>query len=310
METRAHHMLIGLFTVFALGAALAFALWMGRSGSDSHFNVYDIVFDEAVSGLSKGSAVEFKGIRIGTVDDLRLDPADPRRVRARVHIDSAAPVYEDTRARLHTASITGLSTIRLTTGSGAPLRPQPGEIPLIGTEPSSLSKLLDGGEDVIANVNGALVNVQRLFSQSNIASIGHSLENLERTTAVLAAERDEIRQALRQLARASEQANVVLGDASQLLRAANRLLDGQGRTALDSAQRAMSALERTTQSVEKLLADNHAPLEAGLAALADLGPAVTELRATLASLRVIARRLEERPADYLLGLEPTREFKP
>ena len=44
--------------------------------------------------------------------------------------------------------------------------------------------------------------------------------------------------------------------------------------------------------------------------LAEIGPAVAELRITLASLRTITRQLESRPADYLLGLEPTKEFTP
>ena len=32
--------------------------------------------------------------------------------------------------------------------------------------------------------------------------------------------------------------------------------------------------------------------------------------ATLGSVRAITRQLEDRPADYLLGLEPTKEFTP
>jgi phospholipid/cholesterol/gamma-HCH transport system substrate-binding protein len=309
METRAHHLLIGLFTIFALGAALAFALWMGDTGNESQ-GAYDVVFDEAVSGLSKGSAVEFKGIRIGTVVDLRLDPLDPNRVRARIHVDSNVPIYPDTRARLNTAGITGLSTIRLTTGSGTPLRPKEGDIPVIKTEPSSFSKLLDGGEDVIVSTNAVLARIQDLLSERNLDNLGRSLENIEHTTAALSAEREDVRQTLSQLARASAQTNALLAETTQLIQTANRLLDGQGQNALDSAQRSMAALERTMTSLDKLLADNRTPLNASLAALSDLGPAVTELRATLASLRTIARRLEERPADYLLGLEPTREFKP
>ncbi len=34
METRAHHVLIGLFTVLVVGAALMFALWLGKSDAD------------------------------------------------------------------------------------------------------------------------------------------------------------------------------------------------------------------------------------------------------------------------------------
>lgn len=309
METRAHHLLIGLFTVVTITAALAFALWIGAS-SEGRQEIYDVLFDENVSGLSKGSAVEFKGIRVGVVDDLRINPADARLIRARIRVDANAPIYADTRARLNTATITGLSTIRLSDGNGPPLHPQPGEIPIIPTEPSSLSKLLNSSEDVIVNANGLLVHAQALLSERNLTSIGRSLENLEQATGALAAEREDMRRTLNQLASASTQANAVLTEATQLMRSANRLLDGQGQSALDSAQRSMAALERTMQSLDKLLADNRAPLNTGLTALADLGPAVAELRATLASLRAISRRLEERPADYLLGLEPTREFKP
>ncbi len=43
---------------------------------------------------------------------------------------------------------------------------------------------------------------------------------------------------------------------------------------------------------------------------AELGPAVSELRDTLAALRGISRRLEENPANYLLGREKTKEFTP
>jgi len=310
METRAHHLLIGLFTVLAVAAALLVAPWMSGSGGNNHYETYDVIFDETVSGLSKGSAVEFKGIRIGAVDDLRLDPKDPRRVRARISVDASAPIYTDTRARLHTANITGTSTIHLTTGRGAPLSPRKGEILVIPTEQSSLGKLINSSEGVISNVSVVLAQAQALFSENNLANIARILENLERTTASLASERDSLNKTMTQLAQASARANAVLVETEHMVAAGNRLLDGQGQKAFGSAERSMASLERTMASLDKLVADNRAPLNASLSAMADLGPAVAELRTTLASLRIIARRLEERPADYLLGTEPTREFKP
>lgn len=42
METRAHHVLIGLFTVLAVGGALLFALWLGKSSMDREYNYYEI----------------------------------------------------------------------------------------------------------------------------------------------------------------------------------------------------------------------------------------------------------------------------
>ena len=80
METRAHHVLIGLFTVIVVAAALLFALWLAKSSSDRQFSDYEIVFNEAVSGLSQGSAVQYNGIKVGDVTQLKLDPQDPRKV--------------------------------------------------------------------------------------------------------------------------------------------------------------------------------------------------------------------------------------
>ncbi|MDR2881300.1 MAG: MlaD family protein [Azoarcus sp.] len=310
METRAHNLLIGLFTVFMAGAALAFALWMGAGSNGGRTETYDVFFDEAVTGLSKGGTVEFKGIRIGTINDLRLDPANPRRVRARIRVDADVPIYADTHARLVTTSITGVSTIRLSEGRGERLKPSLNEILVIPAERSSLSNLLDGSENVIYSANDALAQIKALLSERNLTHIERILGNLELATGTLVDGREDMRQILTQLSRASVQANEVLAEASLLIQSTNRLIDGPGESALTSAQHSMEALERTTQNIDKLLTNNSAPLDTGLKSLAELGPALSELRATLASLRIITRRLEERPTDYLLGREPTREFKP
>lgn len=313
METRAHHVLIGLFTVLVVGAALMFALWLGKSDADRQFEIYDIVFQEAVSGLSKGGTVEFNGIKIGDVVSLRLDPDDARRVIARVRVDAAAPVRTDTEARLVPAGITGLTMIRLTSGDdpgSVPLQAEDDVVPRLVAVPSAFGRLLADGEDAVTNVYELLVQARMLFSAENVAAIGRTLDNLEQTTAALAAQRDDVNAVLKQVTQASVEASTALAEATRVLGTANRLVEQQGTQTLDSAREAMLAFERAMGSVEALIADNRAPLDGGLRGLAEIGPAVAELRTTLASLRAITRQLEDRPADYLLGLEPTKEFTP
>lgn len=113
METRAHHVLIGLFTVIVVAGALLFGLWLAKSSVDTEFKDYEIVFNEAVSGLSKGSAVQYSGIKVGDVVTLRLDPNDPRRVLARIRLGGDTPIKEDTQAKLALTGITGTSIIQL-----------------------------------------------------------------------------------------------------------------------------------------------------------------------------------------------------
>ncbi|MFT3757873.1 MlaD family protein [Thauera sp.] len=312
METRAHHVLIGLFTLLVVGAALVFALWLGKSHSDTQFHAYDIVFQEAVSGLSKGSTVEFNGIKVGDVSSLRLDPKDPHRVIARVRVDSEAPVRSDTQARLVPAGITGISIIRLSSGDDANSVSLPvgDEVPEIVATPSPLTKLMADGEDVMVNINGVLFQMRQLFSEENIASIAQTLKSLEQTSGAIAAEREGITAAVRQLAQVGEQATLALGEASRLVGSANRLIDVEGEQTLRSAQRSMEAFERAMSTVDMLVGENRGPLNNGMRGLAELGPALAELRDTLASMRAITRQLENRPTEYLLGLEPVKEFTP
>lgn len=299
METRAHHILIGLFTVLGIGAALLFVLWLGKSGTDRQHAQYDIVFQEAVTGLSRGSTVEFNGIRVGDVASLRLDPSDPRRVLARVRVERDAPVRSDTRALLVPAGITGLSFIRLSSGddpTSTLLLDDDDSVPIIVAQPSPMSRLMAEGEDVMTNVNQIVIRVTELFSEENVARLDATLHNLQEFTGVLAERRDDI--------------SAAIDATSSLLQTTDQLVDVELRGALTDARKSVATLERTMSSIEGVVSDNRGNLDTGLRGLADVGPAMAELRATMASLRAITRELEENPRDYLIGRQPTREFTP
>jgi phospholipid/cholesterol/gamma-HCH transport system substrate-binding protein len=210
------------------------------------------------------------------------------------------------------AGITGISIIRLSSGDDPNSTPLPpgDEVPEILATPSPFTKLLSEGEDVMLNANDVLYRMRELFSDDNLASIGRTLKSLEQATATVAAERGQIAAAVRQLVHASEQATLALGEASKLVGTANRLIDVEGAQTLQSAQRSMAAFERAMLAIDTLVGENRGPLDSSMRGLAEVGPALAELRDTLASLRSITRQLESRPADYLFGLEPVKEFTP
>ena len=117
MEPRAHHVLIGSFTILAAAAALLFALWLGKGPNAAQQRYYTVIFNEAVRGLSVGSEVQYNGIKIGEVTALDLDPRDPRRVLAGVRVDGHVPIKKDIKARLALTGITGTSVIEFSAGS-------------------------------------------------------------------------------------------------------------------------------------------------------------------------------------------------
>ncbi|BAN49795.1 MlaD family protein [Metapseudomonas resinovorans] len=305
MEPRAHHVMIGLFTVLVVGAAMLFALWLSRSGSEGRPQEYEVIFTEAVSGLSQGSAVQYSGITIGDVVRLRLDPKDPRRVQARIRIVGSTPIKQDTRARLSITGVTGNAVIQLHGGTpGSPvLEGENGRVPVIIADPSPIARLMSGGEDMMVAVSRLLEQANKLFSGENVAHVTETLAHLEVTTAGFAAQRDELRKTLKQV-------NTVTEEASTLLRTANNLLSTNGRETFASTERLLASLERSSRNVEQMLERNRQSIDSGMQGLGELGPAIAELRGTLESLRSFSRRLEQDPSGYLLRRDRIKEFQP
>ncbi|MCP8464278.1 MCE family protein [Pseudomonas sp. ZM23] len=312
METRAHHVLIGLFTLIVSISALLFALWLAQSSNDQKFKLYDVIFNEAVTGLSEGGTVQYSGIRVGDVVSLRLDPNDPRKVRARIRVYDSTPIREDTRAKLALTGVTGQAIIQLSSAAqdSPPLVSQDGSIPVIKTIPSPLAKLLANGEDIATNVNNLINNVNRMFSQENVDRISRALDHIDQATSVVAEQRGDIRKTVQELAAASEQARLTFANANAMLERANQTFGAKGPAILDDAQKTLAALRTSSERVEKLLDSNYDSVNGGMSGLGEIGPAVRELRSTLEDLRGVTRRLQENPAGYLLGRERNKEFQP
>lgn len=118
METDKHYFFEGLFIIgFALAAAL-FAVWLGSPGRHDDV-IYRIYFPESVSGLTVGDPVRYRGVDVGTVKTMIIDPVDSRLVRVEVRLRNDAPVKTDTRASLALQGITGVVNIDLNGGDPA-----------------------------------------------------------------------------------------------------------------------------------------------------------------------------------------------
>lgn len=288
MEPRAHHVLIGLFAIVTLGSILLFALWLSKSSAERDYDYYEIRFNQVVSGLAAGNAVQYNGIKVGDVLDLYLDPEDPSQVRALIRVYSDVPVKRDTRASLMLANVTGSMSIQLY--GGTPQSPRlvsdPEQPAVIVAEPSLLRTFLADGETLMSSLD-------QLLSPENIGRIERILVDIEQITTTLVAQRGELAQAMTNFNRAGQQANT--------------LLEQQGSKAFNSVQRAMAALERSSSQIESLLTGNAASVNRGLG---QLGPALSELNSVLNNLDRFTRRLEENPSDYLFNRDAIEGFSP
>ena len=191
METKANYVLIGAFTLIIAAALLLFGLWAAKYSSERSWQEYQVVFREAVTGLSVGSPVQYNGIAVGSITKLSLAPNDPRQVIARIRLESDTPVKTDTRAKLAITSLTGPAIIQLS--GGTPQAPaltsvDTRDAPLIQTTPSALQNISDTANRIVERLD-------QVLSDKNVASITATLEHLETVSGSMA-DRDQGLQAL------------------------------------------------------------------------------------------------------------------
>lgn len=312
MEPRAHHVLIGAFTVLVAALAVLFSLWLSNASQSVGERYYVVVFNEAVRGLTVGSAVQYNGIKVGEVRELSLDPNDPSVVKARIKVQQDILIKQDTRARLVLTGITGASVIGLSGGSpDSPELPQPetGD-PVIIATPSPITQLLANSDNLMTNLTSLVMSAQQMLSPENAQRIGNSLENLERVTESMSLQTGNMTELIETVTQASKQAETAMAQATVLMDNADTLLDKQGTATLQSVQRAMVSLESTGKSLDQLLNENRAGVSSGVDGLRQLGPALHELRSTLAGLQEVIRKLGDSPTNFLLGRTTIEEFEP
>ena len=307
METRANYVLIGAFTLIIASALLLFGLWAAKYSSERTWQEYQVVFREAVTGLSVGSPVQYNGIAVGSITKLSLAPNDPRQVIARIRVESYTPVKTDTRAKLAITSLTGPTIIQLS--GGTPQAPaltsvDSREAPVIQTAPSALQNITDTANRIVERLD-------QVLSDKNVASITATLEHLEAVSGSMA-DRDQGLQALLVSARdAARNLDRTLDTTNGTMQRLDENLVKQLPPLLAKLDSTLARLDSAAGNADAILGENRAAINNfANEGLGQLGPTLSELRRLIRDLRQVSDRLESSPARYLLGRDAPKEFEP
>src|SRR5437870_1810787 len=76
METRAHYVAVGAFVLAVTFLDFVGVLWLGCAEFAQETKRYHIYFRGSVAGLNKGSQVQYNGIPVCRVIDIRVDPSN------------------------------------------------------------------------------------------------------------------------------------------------------------------------------------------------------------------------------------------
>jgi phospholipid/cholesterol/gamma-HCH transport system substrate-binding protein len=191
MESKVSYTLVGLF-VIVLGLALVIVtLWLAGGWGERMYDTYRVYVRESVSGLNPRSAVRYRGVEVGQVASIRLDPDDPRRVIVTLQIEQGTPIREDTTATLTIQGLTGLATVELSGGSpwSPPLTAAEGEpYPVIRSLPSLVQRLDNAFNDALEVMQQLSTDLGVLLSPANQQAVAGILANLNTISATVAGE--------------------------------------------------------------------------------------------------------------------------
>ncbi len=326
METRTNHILVGSFVLLLVAGLVAFIIWAVKADVDAQYTNYHVYFDGSVSGLSTVSEVRYRGVPIGTVTDIRIDPENVERVRVTLDVSGQTPIKEDSVASIEMQGITGVALVQISGGrqDSPDLTAKEGELyPVIRSKRSGLEQLFTDTPELINRVMKLVDTVTKIFDVDNIMAIGDTLANTERVTRSFAESSEKLDRFMIDAAAMAAELRATVGElrgdlnhltssADATLISARATLDtlGDETVTIGSDARALIADLRgtansiTTMSneVQILVAENRQPISDFTAeGLYDFSSLISEMRTLVASLSRIADDLESDPSGYLFG---------
>jgi phospholipid/cholesterol/gamma-HCH transport system substrate-binding protein len=309
MERNANYALVGFASMILFVGLVVFVFWLARLQFNQEYDIYDILFTEPVRGLSEGGEVHFNGIKVGEVTKLALDKRDPNRVIARIRITSEAPVRVDSRATLEPQGVTGVNYVQITAGTPSKkmLRDtvQGDEVPVILSQRSTISDLLEGGGTVLSRTIEALDRMNRVLSDQNIRTFTAAMNDVQAVTAEARERKAIIADAQRALQSAEEAADEI----TKLTRNANEIIDTDGRRSMKNLAEAADQVKAAATDVRSIVSKLEGPTtEFATTGLPQLTSAMVTLQSAAESLQRLTNEVQQNPRG-LVGKTPAQELE-
>lgn len=308
METRASYLIVGLFVIAGMAGLVFAAMWITGTRTDEAVVLYDIYFEGAVAGLKPGNVVQYRGIPVGGVIDMRIDPDDVERVLVTVEVVAGTPIREDTEATLALQGITGLSYIQLTGGTqeAAALTAGPGQPrPIIRSRPSELAAIFEAAPELLNRAIGVVAQLEKLLGPENQQRIGNILKNTENITGTFSGSSDDIAKMLSEGAQVMEELRKVTGRANTMLASIEGdvgAVASDTRAVLGSVKQAVASLAVAADEFADLLTENSDSLTSfSQTGLYEFSQLMAEARVLVAALNRLVEDVERDPARFLFG---------
>lgn len=277
METDKNYFAVGCFVLATVIFAAFFAIWLVGAQDSARYTPYRIRFADSVSGLDVGGNVKFRGVAVGKVEKISIDPQDTRLIQVDVSILKDTPIKTDTVATMKLQGITGVVFVELSgTTTGAPnLVADKGsrdEIPVIPAKSSSIEAIINVMPEILAKVSTIADRISAVLSEDNVNAFASSMANIQQVSAAVAAQTSQIESLI-------NNSNQIVSDSKQTIAEVARNLN-------NAAQQVNTLVSRTNDT-------------AG-GSYQELYGLINEMKKSARDISQLARSLKEDPSAIIV----------
>jgi len=181
MESKVNYTVVGLFVVLLITAMFSSVYWLEQYGGKQEYDRYRVYMSESVAGLSPDAAVRYRGVRVGNVEQISINPHNSEQVELLLKIKHNTPVKKDATASLKFFGLTGLAYIELAGSSKKSplLKPSASNIPVIPATASTFTRIDETLRGLSAKSTQVLDKFNRLLNDKNLQNIQAMLTEIK-----------------------------------------------------------------------------------------------------------------------------------
>jgi phospholipid/cholesterol/gamma-HCH transport system substrate-binding protein len=286
MENRSHALIAIIFlAVFAVGA-VAVVWWMMSTGVTRV--PYILESHTSVGGLGPGAEVQFDGVKVGVVKNIKIDPKTHRLIRVKIGIKKSFPVPKDSYATTGSTSLVGPTVVTLHLGkSGQAIHTSAKHPAVLKLKESGIGALMDKAQKIVDKAKQTLDAVQKVVSKQNVQRVSATLENIRKASSKLVKLENSIQPAAKQMPGLIADTHATVNKAKGLLANADQLVVA-ARAPLSSVGRAADS----TASLTKQLDQQTAP---------KLDHTLSQLQLLSQRLQALVEELKRAPQSVITG---------
>jgi len=302
MYSKVNYTIIGLFVILFVTGIILSAFWLGNKGIQENYKLYLLRMHESVTGLSKDSGVKMKGVDIGSVSDISINPKNIEEVDILLKIKNNIPIKEDMKGVVKMYGLTGLSYIEIDGGTNDSklLTGKDSELPLIPAGTSLINKLEINVDSISRKLVLFLDKSEKVLSDENLKNFSETLAHLNKIASKGIALEDQTIATFKEAQEAIKEFRVVFQKLSKDVTTITKRFDGLSSDLSQELKPTIVDFREMSQSISKMVKNFEKTVDRGDYNMRKImQPMMIDIRELATQIEEMSTTIEQSPNDIL-----------